>query len=233
MKQLLLIQRDLRLAKPYSVGPYNQWNMTEQWIRLSEGCPWQHSYCYEPSEMHLFEIPDIIRTRVKLMDMNLLCKPESLSIIRELGKKRVKGKVVHYELICGIDFRFLTAELAEALKTSRFERLRLAWDGPYTDQLKIHDAIDRLIAVGYLANSLSVFMICNWKISYAENCKKLDLLKVWNVKVNDCWFDNQVSPHIVPIHWTPNHIVEFRKRCRKHNQLVLFRIDPQVEATYR
>ena len=56
-----------------------------------------------------------------------------------------------------------------------------------------------------------------------ENCdtydkctiKKLDLCKVWNVKVCDCYFDGQVSPHIVPIFWTEQQIRDFRKRVRK------------------
>jgi len=56
----------------------------------------------------------------------------------------------------------------------------------------------------------------------------LDLCKVWNVKVCDCYFDGQVSPHIVPIFWTEQQIRDFRKRVRKHNQLVNFGIDPEI-----
>ena len=72
-------------------------------------------------------------------------------------------------------------------------------------------------------------MICNHlAVSYRENCKKLDLCKYWNVKVNDCWFDNQVSPNIVPVAWTFDQIKNFRKAVRKHNQIVNFGIDPEL-----
>ena len=70
-----------------------------------------------------------MRNEVLIYDMNLLCKPEALSIIKELGQKGVNKKVVYYELVCGIDFRFLTLEIARALKASRFRNIRLAWDG--------------------------------------------------------------------------------------------------------
>ncbi len=107
-----------KLAEPkvrYSYGPYNKVGDTEQWIRITEGCPWSHPYCYEPKEQKFFGIPEIVRNDVKIMDMNLLCKPQVLRIIEELGAKKVNGKIVIYELVCGIDFRFLTQEIADAL----------------------------------------------------------------------------------------------------------------------
>ena len=58
---------------------------------------------------------------------------------------------------------------------------------------------------------------------------KLDLCKVWNVKVADCYFDNQLSPNIKPIHWKEDKIKTFRRKCRKHNQLVNFKIDPEYK----
>ena len=57
--------------------------------------------------------------------------------------------------------------------------------------------------------------------------KKLELCKVWNVKVADCYFDNQLSPNIKPIHWQLPSILHFRRDVRKHNQLVNFGIDPE------
>jgi hypothetical protein len=62
---------------------------------------------------------------------------------------------------------------------------------------------------------------------YSECLKKLDLLKVWNVQVCDCYFDNQIR-NIPPIYWSKNDIDDFNRRCRKHNQLVNFRMDPEV-----
>lgn len=55
----------------------------------------------------------------------------------------------------------------------------------------------------------------------------MDLCKVWNVQMADCYFDNQLSPNIKPIHWTEEQIREFRHKVRKHNQLVNFGIDPE------
>lgn len=103
MKIQQRLKKDVKLRKPYSYGPYNKFNDAEQWIRITEGCPHNCPFCYEPTEIKVFAIPDIVRNKVKIMDMNLLCKKEALRIIKVLGHKRVNGKVVRYELICGID----------------------------------------------------------------------------------------------------------------------------------
>lgn len=220
--------KELKLRVPYSYGPYNKCNNTEQWIRLTEGCPHNCPYCYEPTQIKIFPIPEIERNTVKIMDMNLLCKSESIDLIRGLGEKRVNGKVVHYELVCGIDYRFLTQEIAIALKKSRFKNIRIGWDWFYKDQLKIRDALKKLFKAGYKPEDVTIFMICNWRISCEENLRKLDLCKVWNVKIADCYYDGQVSPHIVPVHWTDSQIKGFREKVRKHNQLVNFKVDPEL-----
>ena len=229
MKVQTRLKKDVHLLKPYSYGSYNKFNDTEQWIRITEGCPHNCPFCYEPTEIKVFEIPKIVRNKVKIMDMNLLCKIEAMDLLCELGKQRVNGKVVHYELICGIDHRFLTQAIAYALKENRFRKIRLAWDWSYRDQYEIKKAIGKLLKAGYKPNDLMIFMICNWRISYYENCRKLDLCKVWNVKACDCYFDGQVSPNIIPIYWMADEIHDFRKKVRKHNQLVNFRFDPQIE----
>jgi len=212
----------------YSLGAYNKFDENEQYIRITEGCPNNCPYCYEPQEIKIFGIPEIIRNDVKIMDMNLLCKPEALSIIKELGSKRVNGKVVYYSLICGIDWRFLTQELADALHASRFKKIRFAWDYEFSNQYTMQKVVKMLRKAGYKGKSdIMIFMVCNWKISYETNLRKLDLLKIWNVQVSDCWYDNQVSPNIKPIDWTEEQIKSFRKKCRKHNQMVTYGIDPE------
>lgn len=218
------------MKKEYNYGAYNKVNEVEQWIRITEGCPHNHPYCYEPQEIKIFGIPEIVRNKVKIMDMNLLCKPEALKIIQGLGEKKVNKKVVYYELICGIDFRFLTQEIADALKNSRFKRIRMAWDLTMKDQYKIKDTVWMMVKARYRPNEVQIFMICNWKIPYKECCRKLDLCKVWNVQVADCYYDNQISPNIIPIHWTQEEIKSFRRECRKHNQLVNFKIDPEFKS---
>ncbi|GAH68893.1 unnamed protein product [marine sediment metagenome] len=95
-----------------------------QRIELHRGCPWakSHDYCYEPFEHEDFPIPELVKNQVQILDMNFLARKDALEVIEELGTKRVNGRVVHYELICGIDFRLFTQEIADALKKSRFVR---------------------------------------------------------------------------------------------------------------
>ncbi len=186
----------------YSKGFYNKFNDKEQWIRISEGCPNKCPFCresFENPKYIIYPIPEIVRNEVKIMDMNLLCKPEALKIIKELGLKRVNGKIIYYELICGIDYRFLTQEISNVLKESRFKKIRLAWDWEFTYQKSIKKSIEFLLKAKYKPNDITVFMICNWKISYEQNLMKMDLCKIWNTKIADCWFDNQLSPNIKPI----------------------------------
>ena len=217
--------------KPYAKGSYNKTNETEQWIRITEGCPNNCEFCRETREngrvSQSLPIPEFVRNIIKIMDMNFIVKSDILRCIKWLGEQRINGKVIRYELICGVDYRNLTQEIADALKQARFLNIRLAWDFGFSQQLRIKTAIGMLIKAGYSPKELSVLMICNWKIPLKENMRKLDLLKVWGVKVNDCWFDNQLSPNIKPIFWNDEDIKLFRKACRKHNQLVLFGIDPE------
>ncbi len=227
-----MLQETPKLKRAYSKGPYNKSDLTEQWIRISEGCPNACPYCSETTEngkepIH-HPIPEIVRNRVRITDMNLIYKPRAVEIINELGAKRVNGKVVYYELLCGVDYRFMTQELSNVLHNNRFTNIRLAWDFSFALQREIKDTLKMLMKAGYSSKKLTVFMICNWRTPYLENCAKVDLCKVWNVKVADCWFDNQTPPDIKPIHWTDDEINNFRAKVRKHNQLVNFGIDPEV-----
>ena len=164
--------------------------------------------------------------------MNLLCHPEALEIIRELGRRKVNGKVIYYELLCGIDYRFLTQEIAVALKQARFKNIRLAWDHSFILQKKIKETSQYLLNAGYHPRDIMIFIICNWRIPYEECLRKMELCKVWNFQIADCYFDNQLSPNIKPIHWTEEEIKDFRSKVRRHNQLVNFRIDPEYEKKH-
>jgi len=217
------------ITRSYSVGPYNKYDAKEQWIRISEGCPNGCPYCYEPKKEVVYGIPVVVRNNVKIMDMNLISKPEALGILKELGQKRVNGKVVYYELVCGIDYRFMNQEISDSLKASRFINIRIGWDFGYSLQFKIKYTINRLLKSGYKSKKLMVFMICNWEIPYEELLKKLYLCAIWRVKVADCYFDGQLMPDVKPIGWTLEQIYDFRKRVRKHNQLVTFGVDPEIK----
>ena len=216
----------------YSKGKQNIITDEFQMIRLTEGyCPHKCPWCYEWKECttkHDFPLPAIVRRDVRISDMNILASPLALMHIQQFEDIRVNNQVVYPHLICGIDYRFLTDELSEALKVSRFQKIHIAWDRKYSDQKKIRTAIRLLEIHGH--RNISVFMMCNHpEISYDENVKKLNLCKYWGVKVNDCWFDNQRSPNIKPIAWTEEQIKDFRKQVRKHNQFVNFGIDPELK----
>jgi len=218
----------------YYYGPYNKIKINKkgikkQWMRLSQGCPHNCPWCYEPQKYEVYDIPKIECNKVGIIDMNLLCKSQALKILRSLPVDN--GKVIEYDFICGIDYRFLTREIAEEIKKHHVKRIRLAWDWFYKDQLKFKDALQILYSVGYKPKQIMVFMICNHpSISYKECLRKLDLCKVWNVLVADCYYDNQVRIHekFTPIAWTTKQAYEFRSRVRKHNQLVNFGCDPEI-----
>jgi len=228
------MEPEYTLTKPYSRGFYNVVDDKEQHIRISEGCPNQCTYCAETwengKEPIYYEIPELVRNKVVILDMNLIYKPRALEIIQELGQRRVNGKVIYYELQCGIDWRYLTQELASALKQARFENMRFAWDYGYSQVYKIYDALKMLIYAGYKAKEIQIFMICNWKIPYVECLKKLDTIKFWRTQISDCWYDNQLPPDIKPVFWNPLEILNFRAKCRDHN--IMARMNGiQVEDT--
>lgn len=91
---------------------------------MSEGCPHKCPWCYEWKEIgddwKIFPLPEIVRRDIRITDMNLLAKTEALDIINQFKDIRVDGKVVYPWLVCGIDYRFLTDEIAQALKDNRF-----------------------------------------------------------------------------------------------------------------
>lgn len=213
----------------YSYGPYSKIKGSKQWIRLSQGCPWNCPWCYEPQEFEIYDIPEIKTNDVGIIDMNLLCKPEALQILKDLPVNN--GNKIEYEFICGIDYRFLTSEIAQELRKHHFKRIRLAWDWFYKDQLKIKDALKILYNVGYKPEDLIIFMICNHpSISFEECVSKLDICKIWNVKVADCYYDNQtkIFKKFVAIGWTHDEARMFRRMVRRHNRLVNWKIDPSI-----
>jgi pyruvate-formate lyase-activating enzyme len=193
-------------------------------IQFTKGCPNGCEYCYEPTEIE-YLYPDIPKNKecVQILDMNFLCNPNAKSFLNALI-----GQNKSYELVCGIDYRRIDIETASLMKKAKFIKIRWAWDYNFGQQ-KIHKKIkDMFLKVGYKPNDLSVFIIVNWKIPYIDCVKKLDLLKVWNVKVNDCCYDGGYRLAKAK-YWTPEQIKRFRKMCRKHNQIVNFGIDPEFK----
>ncbi len=219
----------LKYITTYGKPQYIRIKGDVQRIELHRGCPWGHEYCYEPQENIDFPIPKIERNYVQVLDMNPLMRADLLETLEQLSKIRVKGRVVHYEAVCGFDFRVLTLETIRALKKARFRRIRLAWDGPLSDQYKIKDAIGLFLKGGFRREDLMFFMIVNWRIPFEDCLRKLDFLKVWRVKVCDCCFDAGYR-YAVPEFWTSEQLTRIRALCRSHNLLVNFGILTDVKA---
>jgi len=217
-----------RIKTTYGKAQYNYVKGSKQRIELHRGCPWGHEYCYEPKIDEDFPIPNLVKNYVEILDMNLLARKHVTGIISQLGEKRVNNKVIHYEAVCGIDIRLLTQDIAYLLKESRFQKPRLAWDGSLFDQYRIKKALAMLLKAGYKPKEISFFMIVNWRIPRVDCERKLDLMKVWNVKVCDCCYDGGYR-HATPLLWTKKELVEFRAKCRYHNLIVNFGIDPELK----
>ncbi len=189
-------------------------------IQFTSGCPNDCAYCYEPTELKFYD-PIIPKDKeIRILDMNFVANPKHIEILEGLPSKK------SYELVCGIDFRLLTQKTANLLYSRNFIKMRWAWDYTFYSQRK-HQKIWRMFKkAGYKSEELRVFMIVNWKIPYVDCCRKLDLLKIWNVEVVDCCFDGGYKL-AKPIFWIPEHIKKFRSMARKHNQMIIHKIDPE------
>ena len=205
--------------------------MIKQKIQFTTGCPNNCSYCHEPVELKFYD-PKIESNDVQILDMNFLANPKAVEILKSLPKGT-------YELICGVDYRRLTPEICELLKQKGFIKLRWAWDYNYGLQ-RVHQKIWRMfLKAGFQREELSVFILANWKIPFNDCLKKLDLLKVWNVKVNDCCYDGGYPKNEIDFNnnkrfinkhfWSYSDIKKFRKTSRNHNKLVRFKIDPEFK----
>ena len=176
--------------------------------------------------------------------MNFLWQLNALDRIQELGKKTFNNKLVHYELVCGIDFRFLNSDIADELFKNRFgifnkkqiwqKGIRFAWDWSLDDQYKIEDCIQMLVKAGYKKNLCEVFMLSNWKISKPECEMKLDLLKVWGLKVCNCpWLKDLGNSTIIPEFWNEKDINLFKNKCSLHNQAISFNLYADLKRAKR
>lgn len=184
-----------------------------QKILLTEGCPNGCAYCYEPKkEFKTFESPIIHDVDCQIMDMNFLANPNAVMILRNLPKAR-------YELVCGLDFRRLTPEIATLLKDKRFHKIRWAWDYGFGMQQIQKKTFKIISGAGFKGNLMEVFILANWKIPFVDCVKKLDLLKIWGVQVADCCFDGGYRIAKAK-DWTPEQIKRFRALCRWHNKLI-------------
>ena len=203
-------------------------------MKFTDGCPNQCKYCYEPKEMKYYDPEIPMDQPFQILDMNLLANPNASNIIAQCGLNKHPK-----ELICGVDYRLLTQDKCNWLKRNKFIKMRWAWDYSFSSQ-KTHSKVWKMFKkAGYRSEELSVFVLVNWKIPFKECVNKLDLLKVWNVKVNDCCFDGGYPKSEIDFNnnprfnnkrfWKYPEIKEFRRKSRKHNQMVRFKIDPETK----
>ena len=211
----------------YVSGAYNKFDDTQQWIRITDGCPNQCEYCYAPDKNEYYGIPEIVRNEVKILDMN----PLAVNYYLPLLPKRLNKKAIHYEMVCGFDWRYITPGVAQDLHKIRFGRfgrkrwqkgVRIAWDYGYNLREAIKAKHQMLIDAGFRPRQIEVFMICDWKVSAYECCLKLIEIHEWGSLVNDCWFDNAKPGKYQLNHWTLPQCKAIRALCRKSNLITLF-----------
>jgi hypothetical protein len=215
---------------------------------LGSGCPNDCWYCYETKEVIYNGIPEFIKDKIYLYDMNIFAYPDPYKILVELGETKK-----YFELSSGIDWRRLDLPKACLLRKYRFGRfnkknskwqryIRFAWDFQDKLQFKMLDCYKTLLTAGFKPNQIGVFMLVNGKDCDLQMCiRKLDTLKYWGVQVDDCCYDGGYPESEKEFYdpngrfegkryWSYDEIKNFRKICRKHNQKVTrLGIDPELK----
>lgn len=212
--------------------------LDKQVIKTSEGCPYSCAFCFNGKNKfkELLRIEQVIAeincNYVIFHDDAFLSRKDILDDINKLGNLRANGRVVHYEILQGINKKDLTQKIANALYKNRFKKIRFAWDGSYSkkNMYKVIDCIKYLTKAGYNKKNLICYILSNYYVSLPENIFKLDLLKVKNISVCNCRYKkNYLDPKVYPEHWTSQEIDYFKERCRWHNQLIKFDgFDPEI-----
>ncbi len=226
-----MIQKRLEpLKTKYQSGPYNKSNKSEQWIRISDGCPTNCPFCYCPEDLNYWGIPKIIRNKVKILDFNILAQPNAKLILKKLAGITFNNKRVKFYCKGGFDKNFVSLEVAQLIKAANFQDIVLAWNWGYKQEfLNVFDAIKLFKHAGYGADLISVFVLCNWKIAYEDCVKKMDALKIWGVRCYDCYYDNQTFPNVSPLFWSYGDCKKYRNKTRRHNQMIFLRgFDPEI-----
>ena len=222
---------------------YNKADLKEQWIRITDGC-FRHCWnCYCPTEKKVYDLPEIIRNKVRFMDMNFLyAHPNPISFIQSLPKK-INGKVIRYTFLCGLDFTLFNQEIINAMKKARVGRfnnkgnfingLSFAWDRGINEESLFNKAVEIIVNAGYLKRNIQILMLCNGKVSFEECLKKLKVLKKHRIQIADCWYDNQKRGSINPTYWTDEECKTFGRLCRSHNIAVIQNQYDSMDLLYK
>ena len=80
----------------YSTGPYNVIKGDTQRIRITEGCPHNHAFCYEPREIKVFSIPDLATIHPESNCYVVRGISRGLSGVQRISVSRVGGRFLSY-----------------------------------------------------------------------------------------------------------------------------------------
>jgi len=207
--------------------------MNEQTIKTSEGCPYSCPFCFNGKNSFIeYDLPEIESNNVIIHDDAFLSRKNVLKDIKELGSRKVDSKVVYYELTQGINLKDLTPEIALALKESRFNKIRFAWDDSYTKKsyYRVFDGMNMLKEVGYKPKDLMCYILSNYYVSLKECLLKGKLMLHQHIPICNCRYrENYLDPKVYPKLWNQNEIDYFKQECRINNQIVKFNgYDPEI-----
>lgn len=209
-----------------------------QHIEVNRGCKRQCEFCYSDPNYKTFDIPEIKSNFVQIVGEGFLYDPDIAAKIEEMGRAKFNNKVVYYGISQGIDFRLLTPDMALLLSKNRFgvinnkgkwyKGMRFAWDLGMEFENLAKATVIMLEMAGYKRDKMMVFVLTNWKIPYDVCVQKLEKLKEWGIKIDDCTWDT-TKRVLMPMHWTKEELKDFRRQARKHNQIINFRgYDPEL-----
>lgn len=209
--------------------------MEKQTTKTSEWCPYKCPFCFNGRKpFEEYELPDITSNYVVLYDPAFLSRKNVLEDIRELGKRKVNGKVVYYELLQGINLKDLSQDTANALKENRFVRIRFAWDDSYTEKsyYRVYDGIKMLLNAGYKRKDMICYILSNYYVSLRECLYKAKIMLYNHIPVCNCVYrKNLGDPKVYPELWKQNEIDYFKQECRTNNQIIKFNgYDPEIKT---
>ncbi len=216
-----------------------------QILHTSRGCQRRCNGCgvyyIEPHQTFISSIKDqVFKRKLLFYDNNLLANPHIERILSELIALKKQKKILSCESQSGFDGRILRRKphLATKLRRAGFVYPKIAWDGSVRSWKKRKEEIDILKDAGFRGDHISVFMLCNHDLKFAELETKRMFCFEWGVQVNPCRFrpldqlcDNYNSwkrqtgeDYFIHPNWTDDKIKQFIRNTRRHNICVRFRL---------
>jgi len=197
-----------------------------QWIELNRGCYRSCEFCWADPNYKTFSIPEIISNKVQIIGENILYDPLIEKKLETLANIKYNRKVVYYGLCNGFDYRLVTAKISRLSKNARIGNINnkgnwkkgvnLAWDNDLSYRNKIKNVLDMFVKEGYDPYQCKIFVLVNYKVSYRHCLIKLQIIKKWGCKIDDCTW-NCTKKLYIPLYWDYPEYHKFRRLCREHN----------------